>query len=95
VKMYYNKSPNRHVIDREFLASFDVFCYPTTYFRLEEIEYEELNDLYSSPDIVRVIKSRRISWAEHVARMGGEEKCVRSKGIEGRGALRKEITWKI
>ena len=33
---------------------------------------EELNDLYSSPNIVRVIKSRRMRWAEHVARMGKE-----------------------
>jgi hypothetical protein len=31
---------------------------------------EELNDLYSSPNIIRVIKSRRIRWAGHVARMG-------------------------
>jgi hypothetical protein len=30
----------------------------------------ELNDLYSSPYIVRVIKSRRMGWAGHVARMG-------------------------
>jgi hypothetical protein len=30
----------------------------------------ELNDLYCSPNIVRVIKSRRMSWAEYVARMG-------------------------
>ena len=33
---------------------------------------EELNDLYSSPNIVRVIKSRRLRWAGHVARMGEE-----------------------
>ena len=33
---------------------------------------EELNDLYSSPNIVRVIKSRRMLWAGHVARMGEE-----------------------
>jgi len=31
---------------------------------------EELNDFYSSPNIVRVIKSRRLRWAGHVARMG-------------------------
>jgi len=31
---------------------------------------EELNDLYSLPSIVRVIKSRRMRWAGHVARMG-------------------------
>ena len=36
---------------------------------------EELNDLYSSPNIVRVIKSRRMRWAGHVARMG-EERAV-------------------
>ena len=33
---------------------------------------EELNDLYSSPNIVRVIKSRRMRWAGHLARMGKE-----------------------
>ena len=33
---------------------------------------EELNDLYFSPNIVRVIKSRRVRWAGHVARMGEE-----------------------
>jgi len=36
---------------------------------------EELNDLYCSPNIVRVIKSRRMRWATHMARMG-EEKGV-------------------
>jgi len=33
---------------------------------------EELNDLYSSPNIVRVIKSKRMRWTGHVARMGEE-----------------------
>ena len=33
---------------------------------------EELNDLYSSPNILRVIKSRRKRWAGHVVRMGEE-----------------------
>jgi len=33
---------------------------------------EELNDLYSSPNIVRVIKSRRMRWAGHVVHMGEE-----------------------
>jgi hypothetical protein len=31
---------------------------------------EELRDLYSSPSIIRIIKSRRMIWASHVARMG-------------------------
>jgi len=39
---------------------------------------EELNDLYSSPNIVRVIKSRRMRWAGHVARMGKERGCIGS-----------------
>ena len=39
---------------------------------------EELNDLHSSRNIVRVIKSRRMRWAGHVARMGEERGCTRS-----------------
>jgi len=38
---------------------------------------EELNALYSSPNIVRVIKSRRMRWAGHVARMGEERGVYR------------------
>ena len=36
-----------------------------------KLHNEELNDLYSLPNIVRVVKSRRIRWAGHVARMAG------------------------
>jgi len=35
-----------------------------------KLHNEELNDLYSSSNIVLVIKSRRMRWAGHVARMG-------------------------
>ena len=38
---------------------------------------EELNDLYCSPNIVRVIKSRRMRWAGHAARMGEERGVYR------------------
>jgi hypothetical protein len=38
-----------------------------------KLNKEELNELYSSPNIVRVIKSRRIRWVEHVA-------CRRERG---------------
>jgi len=39
---------------------------------------ESLNELYSSPNIVRVIQSRRMSWAGHVARMGEERGYIGS-----------------
>ena len=42
----------------------------------------ELNDLYCSPNIVRVIKSRRMRWAGHVARMGAERGCVGETGAK-------------
>jgi hypothetical protein len=40
-----------------------------------KLHSEELNDLYSLPNIVRVVKSRRMRWA-HVARMGRKEGCT-------------------
>jgi hypothetical protein len=38
---------------------------------------EELHDLYSSPNIIRIMKSRRMRWAEHVARMGEKRNACR------------------
>jgi len=38
---------------------------------------EEINRLYSSPNIIRMIKSRRIRWAGHVARMGARRGVYR------------------
>jgi hypothetical protein len=56
---------------------------------------EEVNDLYCSPNIVRVIKSRRTRWAGHVARMRarrdlhrvfvGKPEAKRQLGITRRG----------
>ena len=40
-----------------------------------KVHNEELNDLYSLPNIVRVVKSRRMRWAGHVVRMG-EDRVV-------------------
>ena len=49
-----------------------------------KLHNEELKGLYSSPNIVRVIKSRRMRWTGHVARMGeGEE--LQGAGGETRG----------
>ena len=42
-----------------------------------KLHNEELNDLYSLPNIVRVVKLRRMRWAGHVARMG-EDRGVHS-----------------
>jgi hypothetical protein len=39
---------------------------------------EELHNLYSSPDIIRQIKSRRMRWAGHVAHMGEERKVYKA-----------------
>ena len=38
-----------------------------------KLHNEELNDLYSSTNVIEVIKSRRMRWAGHVARMGRGE----------------------
>jgi hypothetical protein len=35
-----------------------------------KLHNEELHNFYSSPSIIRIIKSRRMKWAGHVARMG-------------------------
>jgi hypothetical protein len=43
-----------------------------------KLHNEELNDLYSSPNIVRVIKSRRMRWAGHVALK--RERCIQGFG---------------
>jgi hypothetical protein len=40
-----------------------------------KLHKEELHNLYSSPSIIRMIKSRRMRWAGHVARRG-EEECI-------------------
>jgi hypothetical protein len=42
-----------------------------------ELHNEELRDLYSSLSIIRIIKSRRMKWAGHVARMGEKRNAYR------------------
>jgi hypothetical protein len=53
-----------------------------------KLHNEELHNLYSSPSIIRMIKSWRISWSGYAARLGKEE-CV--KDISGK-AKKKETT---
>jgi hypothetical protein len=45
---------------------------------MEEVVHEELHILYSSPNIIREIKSRRTRWAGHVARMGEKRTVYRT-----------------
>jgi hypothetical protein len=40
------------------------------------VTYQKLNDLYSLPNIVRVVNSRRMRWAGNVTRMAGIEECT-------------------
>jgi hypothetical protein len=46
---------------------------------------EELHNLYSSPNIIRMIKSRRMTWAGHVARMGETRNVYRILVEKGEG----------
>jgi hypothetical protein len=58
-----------------------------------KLHSEELRNLYSFPNIIRQIKSRRMRWAGHVARMGEERKVfkilvgklTRKRPLEDRG----------
>ena len=61
-----------------------------------KLHNEELNDLYSSPNILRVIKSRRMRWAGHVARMEegrGVHKVLVGKPEEQRPLGRPRCRW--
>jgi hypothetical protein len=42
-----------------------------------KLHNEEIHNLYSSPSIIRIIKSRRMRWAGHVARMGEKRNMYR------------------
>jgi hypothetical protein len=46
---------------------------------------EELRNLYSSPDIIRQVKSRRMRWAGHVARMGEDRKMYKVLVVKPEG----------
>jgi hypothetical protein len=52
-----------------------------------KLHNEELHNLYLSPDIIRQVKSRRMRWVGHVARMGEERKKVLVRKPEGKRPL--------
>ena len=74
---YYNKLQNK--INVNYTQYYSTYQYITEWRRLQN---EELYCLYSSPYIVRVIKSIRLRWAGHVARM--EEDRSVSKMLTGK-----------
>jgi hypothetical protein len=61
---------------------------------VEKLHNEDLHDLCSSPSIIRMIKSRRMRWAGHVARMGAKRTPYRllMAEPEGKRLLRKPKT---
>jgi len=54
-----------------------------------KLHNEEMNDLYSSPNIVRMIKSRRMRWEGHVTRMGERRGLYR--GLVGKSERRRQL----
>jgi hypothetical protein len=60
---------------------------------VEKLHNEELHNLYSSPSIIRMKKSRRMRWGGHVARMEEKIKAYRSLvgKSEGKRPLRRPI----
>jgi hypothetical protein len=63
-----------------------------------KLHNEELHNLYSSPDIITQVKSRRMRWAGHVARMGEERKVykVLVRKSEGKRPLgRPRRRWEV
>jgi hypothetical protein len=44
-----------------------------------KLHYEELHNLYPSPSLIKVIKSRKMRWAGHIARMGNAYRILVGK----------------
>jgi hypothetical protein len=54
-----------------------------------KLHNEELRDLYSSPSIIRIMKSWRMRWVGHVARMGEKSNAYRLVGRRPLGRRRR------
>jgi len=59
-----------------------------------KLHTEELNDLYSSPNIIRVIKSIRMRWAVHMARVGERRGAYRVLVLKPEGEKPLRIPWR-
>jgi hypothetical protein len=63
-----------------------------------KLHNEELHNLYGSPSIIRIMKSRRMRWAGHVTRMGEKRNAYRileGKPEEKRSIGRLRLKWGI
>jgi hypothetical protein len=62
-----------------------------------KLHIDEFHNLYSSPSIIRKIKSRKMRWAGHIARMGEKRNAYRLlvKKPEGKGSLRRPRRKKV
>jgi hypothetical protein len=58
-----------------------------------KLHNKELNDLYSSPNIIQLIKSRRMRWARDRKTYGGKERCIQNFGGKSRGKETSLKTW--
>jgi hypothetical protein len=52
-----------------------------------KLHNEELHNLYTSPSIIRMVKSRGIRWSGHVARMGEKRNIYRLLAVPGHALL--------
>jgi hypothetical protein len=59
-----------------------------------KLHNEELHDMYSSPNTIRIIKARRMRWVGHVARMARRGSRTGGK-VRGKDATRKTKTWVV
>ena len=76
--LYYFRNPGYlHSLSRKFLPRIFGPRRDEVTAEWRRLHNEELTDLYPSPNIVRVIKSRRMKWAGHEARMGEERGAYR------------------
>jgi len=76
-KTYYSEGITYQPTYVHFCYFFSILLVFEVTWEWRRLHNEELNDLYSSPNIVRVIKSRRMRLAGHVARMGEERGVYR------------------
>jgi hypothetical protein len=58
-----------------------------------KLHIEELRDLYSLPSVIRIIKSRRMRWTSHVARMGDKKNAYRLLVGRGKKTTRIILGW--